>query len=94
MKSRGTRLADCDPEAAKWAAAVVKKATPKIVESLVKAAQQCGNLRPKVAGPSQVQASPEEPKDESLAAMLLRLLREGEGAAESASPSAPGAKVE
>lgn len=85
---------DCDPQMVKWAAAVVKKATPKILESLVKAAQQCGNLRPQAQAPSHATSASEEHKDESLAAMLLRLLREGEGAAESASASGPSPKVE
>jgi len=57
-----------------WAAAVVRKAMPKIVESLIEAAASLGEH----SQTSQRNASshePEEGGDESLAALLLRLLR-------------------
>lgn len=57
-----------------WAAAVVQKAAPKIVESLIEAAGALGQPAPKfpVKPPT---CGLEEDEDESLAALLLRLLR-------------------
>jgi hypothetical protein len=58
-----------EPGSAEWAAAVVKKAMPKMVESLIKAAQQCSESRAKAEG-----AKGDE-EGESLTALLLRLLK-------------------
>jgi len=56
-----------------WAA-VVQKATPKIVQSLIEAAESLGERAPTLpARPANGGA--EEVEDESLAALLLRFLR-------------------
>jgi len=61
-------------ELRQWAAAVVQKATPKIVESLIEAAGLLGESAP--AFPTKPpNRELEEVEDESLAALLLRLLR-------------------
>jgi hypothetical protein len=61
-------------ELPQWAAAVVKKATPKIAESLIEAAESLP--RPTPTSPSKSAShGPAEEEDESLAALLLRLLR-------------------
>jgi hypothetical protein len=72
-----------------WAGAVVNKALPKIVRSLVQAAESLDETPPapllpqpgktsSVVGRASSAKSSEEPQDESLAALLLRLLRSGE----------------
>jgi hypothetical protein len=58
----------------RWAAAVVRKATPKIVESLLEAAASLGERRQASQDQPPSHGS-EEGEDESLAALLLRLLR-------------------
>ncbi len=56
-----------------WAA-VVQKATPKIVESLIEAAESLGERAP--AFPTKLaDGGAENVEDESLAALLLRFLR-------------------
>lgn len=68
-----------------WAASVVKKATPKIAQSLIEAAESLsepGSL-PYSKSASQF---PGEDEDESLAAMLLRLLRTPDTGESSGSP--------
>ena len=64
-------------ELRQWITAMVKKATPKIVKSLIEAAESLDAPKPQ---PQNQPAShaPDEPQDESLAALLLRLLRAGE----------------
>ena len=61
-------------ELSQWAASVVKKATPKIAQSLIEAAELLGQPAQPSYSKSASQA-PAEEEDESLAAMLLRLLR-------------------
>ena len=57
-----------------WAAAVVRKAMPRITESLIAAAASLGEGGQ--TSPSKpVRHGPDEVEDESLAALLLRLLR-------------------
>jgi hypothetical protein len=56
-----------------WAA-VVQKATPKIVESLIVAAESLGECAPTLPA-SRANGGAEEVEDESLAALLLRFLR-------------------
>ena len=63
-----------------WAAAVVRKAMPKIMESLIEAAASLGERRQPLPSEPASQA-PEEVEDESLAALLLRLLRTPESGA-------------
>ena len=61
-------------ERRQWAEAVVRKATPKVVQGLIDAAASLGERAPSF--PSQpANQRPEEVEDESLAALLLRLLR-------------------
>ncbi len=68
-------------ERRQWAAAVVQKAMPGIMESLIEAAS-LGEGRP--ALPSRPAChGPDEGEDESLAALLLRLLRTPETAEDS-----------
>jgi hypothetical protein len=57
-----------------WAAAVVRRATPGIIESLVEAAASLGEGRQTSPG-KPASRGPDEVEDESLAALLLRLLR-------------------
>jgi hypothetical protein len=57
-----------------WAAAVVRKATPRIIESLIEAAASLSEGRQTSAG-KPASRGPDEVEDESLAALLLRLLR-------------------
>lgn len=57
-------------ERRQWATAVVKKATPKIVKSLIEAAASVEEESPKA-----VSLTPGQEEDEALAAILLRLLR-------------------
>ena len=57
-----------------WAAAVVQKAAPKIAESLIEAAGALGEPAPKFPAKPPT-CGLEEEEDESLAALLLRLLR-------------------
>jgi len=61
-------------ERRQWAAAVVKKATPTIVESLIDAAEALGEPTPAHQSKPASHSS-EEGEDESLAVHLLRLLR-------------------
>jgi len=61
-------------ERRQWAAAVVKKATPKIVESLIEAAGSLGE-RMQTSESKPASHGSGEGEDESLAALLLRLLR-------------------
>ncbi|MFI5088466.1 MAG: hypothetical protein ACHP7P_00235 [Terriglobales bacterium] len=56
-----------------WAA-VVQKATPKIVESLIEAAGSLGERAPTLPA-KPANGGAEEVEDESLAALLLRFLR-------------------
>jgi len=56
-----------------WAA-VVQKATPQIVESLIEAAQSLGERAPTLPA-KPANGGAEEVEDESLAALLLRFLR-------------------
>jgi len=71
LKRRRNRSGD---ERRLWAAAVVRKAAPAIIESLIEAAaslskgRQTSSAKPPGSGPDEVE-------DESLAALLLRLLR-------------------
>lgn len=60
-------------ELSQWASSVVKKATPKIAQSLIEAAELLGQPAQLSSGKSS--QAPAEEEDESLAAMLLRLLR-------------------
>jgi hypothetical protein len=57
-----------------WAAAVVRKAMPKITEGLIEAAASLGE-RPQTSESKPSSHEPEEAEDESLAALLLRPLR-------------------
>jgi len=61
---------------------VVQKAAPKIVESLIEAAGTLGQPAPKFSARPPT-CGPEEGEDESLAALLLRLLRTPETGEES-----------
>lgn len=61
-------------ERRQWAAAVVQKATPKIVESLIEAAESLGEGR-QTSQSKPASHGGEEGEEESLAALLLRLLR-------------------
>jgi hypothetical protein len=74
-RNRGT------DERRQWAAALVQKATPKIVECLIEAAESLADGRQ--TSPSKPAShGAEEGEEESLAALLLRLLRtpdSGEG---------------
>lgn len=73
----------CDP----WAA-VVEKATPRIVECLIEAAQKVGTRAP-IFPAQPPTGGAQEVEDESLAALLLRFLHAPESSG--ASPSqAPG----
>ena len=76
-----------------WAAAVVKKATPSMVKALAEAAELLGEP---ARAPQRKPASPvtEEPKDESLAAFLLRLLRSAESAGKENSGTSAAATKE
>jgi hypothetical protein len=78
-------------EGQQWAAAVVQKATPKIVESLLEAAELLGEGR---LGSQSQPAShgAEKAAEESLAALLLRLLRTPD-TSESSGPEDAAAKV-
>ena len=64
-----------EPGSAEWAAAVVRKATPSIVESLMEAVRACGVPQAKCQCALARARAEEEHKDEPLAALLLRLLR-------------------
>ena len=57
-----------------WAARVVRQATPKIIDSLIEAAE---SVREPTLKSQEFERNPdcEQVEDESLAAMLLRLLR-------------------
>ncbi len=57
-----------------WAEAVVRKAMPRIMESLIDAAAFLGERSPALPG-RPARHGPDEVEDESLAALLLRLLR-------------------
>ena len=70
-----------------WAA-VVEKATPRIVESLIEAAQKLGARAP-VVSPQLAAGDAQEVEDESLAALLLRFLHSSETNGTSSS-QAPG----
>lgn len=56
-----------------WAA-VIQKATPKIVDCLIEAAESLGDCAPTLPA-TPVNGIVEEAEDESLAALLLRFLR-------------------
>ena len=61
-------------ERRQWAAAVVQKAAPKIVDSLIEAAESLGE-RGQTSQSKPASHGAEEGEGESLAALLLRLLR-------------------
>jgi len=61
-------------ERQQWAAAVVRKAIPGITESLIAAAASLGESR-QTSSSKPAAHGPDEFEDESLAALLLRLLR-------------------
>ena len=71
LKGRRNRGVD---EQQQWATAVVQKAAPKIVKSLIDAAGALGQPAPKFPAKPPTSSS-EGGEDESLAALLLRLLR-------------------
>jgi hypothetical protein len=72
--------------------AVVQKAAPKIVESLIEAARSLGDRAPTLpAGPANGAA--EEVEDESLAALLLRFLRTPESSGINATQAAGNTAV-
>ncbi len=76
-------------ELRQWIAAMVKKATPKIVKSLIEAAESLDEPKLRTQDQPARHAS-EEPQDESLAALLLRLLRTHEnGGAENLAATTP-----
>ena len=61
-------------ELRRWVTAMVQKATPKIAKSLIEAAEWLDE--PKLRPQDQTaRHAPEGPQDESLAGLLLRLLR-------------------
>ena len=74
LPKRGANLKRSRSDTQRQWAAVVQKATPKIVESLIEAAESLGERAPTLpARPANGGA--EEVEDESLAALLLRFLR-------------------
>jgi hypothetical protein len=76
-------------ELRQWATAIVKKATPKMVKSLMEAAESLHDCMSRPANRQPTQA-PKEPQDESLAALLLRLLHTGDhGETENVASTAP-----
>jgi len=77
LPKRGANLkrsrSRCSDTQRQWAA-VVQKATPQIVESLIEAAQSLGERAPTLPA-KPANGGAEEVEDESLAALLLRFLR-------------------
>ena len=88
LKRSRSRRSDAQRQ---WAA-VVQKATPKIVESLIEAAESLGERAPTLpARPAN--GGTEEVEDESLAALLLRFLRTPENAGNSGTEEAGNTAV-
>jgi len=81
-------------ERRQWAAAVVKKATPRIVKSLIDAAASVEE----VPSSKTVARTPGEEEDEALAAILLRMLRPPDASEKNGTenpapqPAAPGSE--
>jgi len=74
LPKRGANLKRSRGDTQRQWAAVVQKATPKIVESLIEAAESLAVRAPTLPA-KPANGGAEEVEDESLAALLLRVLR-------------------
>ena len=92
LPKRGANLKRSRSDTQRQWAAVVQKATPKIVESLIEAAESLGERAPTLpARPAN--GGTEEVEDESLAALLLRFLRTPENGGNSGTEEAGNTAV-